>query len=549
MRFDISNFPKVSEIFSEYTLDKDGFLSKADPKARQVRTAPELILNGRKCLTRYAAYARLWGHYPEFQLRAHPTVKDPVESRAADWVEVPKDEEAPTTGPNPEYYMVSPLTGKTRIRIVPRRLENSPIAYRYVRQRQFDPGKDSVFDSLAQEWQEAVLQELKSLAGDEKHRQKEAKGAGRRATQAQVRKPAKVLDHFLVDRPPQPQPNQLHPLEQWHLLVDDGGDPAGVNTTPPSPLKPQQQTVQVPTIDPGKLPTPLTQPVNQMDMTSYKAAERLLGVAARLSGRAQNAPVHFTLTLGPLDGCWKTYATTTDPTSHLPLQDVRESQPGALLAARDKGWDFQISRTIKSRLTMEEIRSFRREVLKKWDDHAPPPGAIRAAQAAWTATPTPRLGGDLRRAPEASQMPSTVLNTGQESPSFNLELVLETLAAPGGDPLNFALWTPPNRGGAQSGLSLRVNRTTHSFEFTLVGRPHSDPEGQYRIINTFRLPSRISAKKLTQMPKRRIFVSNAATRPKLLALAPQIVKAIKTRLTEEREFYTNQPKNNPGDPK
>jgi len=542
MRFDQSYLMPLHILFARFSLNEEGRLCCDYEKGGPVGNHPRFQHNGVLYHTRYAAYARLWGHHPEFSLRAHPDIEDPEENRASDWVEVPKDGEAPTTGPNPEYFMPSPRTGKTRVRIVPKRLENAPVSYRYVRQKQFDPGQDTIFDGTAQEWQEAVLQNLKLLAGDARSKWNATRRSGQKTTEPQLRRPTKVLDQFLVDRPSKPQHPLLHPLEQWHLQVDDGGDPAGVNATPPSPLKPQQpqqQTVQVPTIDPGKLPLPLTQPVAQMDMTSYKAVERLLGIAARLSGRAQNQPVHLTLTLGPLDGCWRTFATTTDPTSCLPLQDVRESQPGALRAAQDKGWDFQISRTVKARLTKEEVKAFRGEILKRWQATPPPPGAIRAAQAAWTATPTPRLGGDLRRAPEASQMPSTVLQPGQDesAPSFNLELVLENLAAPGGDPLNFALWAPPNRGGAQSGLSLRVTRTTHSFEFTLVGRPKSDPEGQYRTVNTFRLPSRIAAKKLNAMPKRRIFVSNAANRAKLLALAPQIVKEIKARLKEEREFY------------
>jgi hypothetical protein len=163
---------------------------------------------------------------------------------------------------------------------------------------------------------------------------------------------------------------------------------------------------------------------------------------------------------------------------------------------------------------------------------------MRACRAAWTDSTAPAIGGDLRKVSAASQ---AVLRLPKaESPAINVELVLDNLADPAViGPLE--QWTPPNRGGgATTGVAIRVERTTHGFSFSLRARPVRTEE-PYRVLNTFRIPIRITAKKLNEMGRRRIWSGNAANREKLLALAPAITTAIKERLQQEKDYY-NQPK-------
>lgn len=193
--------------------------------------------------------------------------------------------------------------------------------------------------------------------------------------------------------------------------------------------------------------------------------------------------------------------------------------------------------TVVGRTVQQSATNVRRDLLKKWRARPPSPDALRACRAAWTDSPAPAIGGDLRKVSAASQ---AVLRLPQaDSPAINVELVLDNLADEAViGPLT--TWQPPNRGGgATTGVAVRVERTTHGFSFSLRARPRGTEE-PYKILNTFRIPIRITAKKLNAMARRRIWTGNASSREKLLALAPAITTAIKERLQQEKDYYKPQ---------
>jgi hypothetical protein len=293
-------------------------------------------------------------------------------------------------------------------------------------------------------------------------------------------------------------------------------------------------------LDPFKLPAPITTPVERLDMASYKAIERLLGVACRLrnefNGKYKGkAGALVKLSFGPLDGCWRVASRTQAEDGDWKV-DIRESQPAALDAAREHGWLMEVEEVV-GRTVAQSATAVRRDLLKRWRARPPSPAAMKACRAAWTDSPAPAIGGDLRKAPAASQAVLRLPGAQADSPMVNLPLVLDNLM----DPLNpLEQWTPPNRGGgATTGVAVLVERTTHGFTLSLRARPRGTEE-PYRVLNTFRIPIRITAKKLNEMGRRRIWTGNAANREKLLALAPAITAAIKERLQQEKDYY-NQP--------
>ena len=400
-----------------------------------------------------------------------------------------------------------------------------------------------MMETAGWEWLEQVKKELASLACEV--RDGWANKFQKQGIKGKRIPPLKGRAEDLLSGFIPPPLINIHPLEAWHLKVDDGydhtqGPEDGPNlsgrphTLPPLPHQ---------GLDPFKLPAPITIPPTKLDMVSFKALERLLGVACRLQkefgGQYQGkAGALVKLSFGPLDGCWR--AASRTQTSDGWKQDLRESQPAALEAARTQGWLMEVEAVVGRTLGHPQVMAVRRDILRQWQEHPPSPDALRVCRAAWTDSPAPAIGGDLRKVSAASQ---AVLRLPQaESPAINVELVLDNLADPAIiGPLT--TWTPPNRGGgATTGVAVRVERTTHGFSFSLRARPRGTEE-PYRVLNTFRIPIRITAKKLNEMGRRRIWTGNAANREKLLALAPAITAAIKERLQQEKDYYNQKTTN------
>jgi len=540
MRLHPERFPPLDTVNWIFDIDEEGILcwTGKSGSAKKGRTGASFSVRvgGQNYPVRYLGFARLWGFYPEFPLRARLDLgRPPVDNRPADWVEVPKDKDAPeATVPTARNH---PDPSLAVARVIPRKMSNAPQEYRYVRQRMFKRVQ-GMMEEAGWQWTVQVKKELEVLAGE--IRDGWTNKAPKQNRTVKGIPPLKGRAEDLLSSFIPPPPVNIHPLEAWHLKVDDGYDhtpedgpslSGRPHTLPPLPHQ---------GLDPFKLPAPITSPPTKLDMVSVKALERLLGVACRLQkefgGQYQGkAGALVKLSFGPLDGCWR--AASRTQTKDGWKADLRESQPAALDAARTQGWLMEVETVVGRTLGYPQVMAVRRDILKRWQEHPPSPDALRACRAAWTDSPAPAIGGDLRKVSAASQ---AVLRLPQaESPAINVELVLDNLADEAViGPLT--TWQPPNRGGgATTGVAVRVERTTHGFSFSLRARPVRTEE-PYRVLNTFRIPIRITAKKLNAMARRRIWSGNASSREKLLALAPAITTAIKERLQQEKDYYKPQ---------
>lgn len=289
-------------------------------------------------------------------------------------------------------------------------------------------------------------------------------------------------------------------------------------------------TLDIADLQCSNAPLPAFSPI-KLDMLSYRACERFVGVAVNFSREnsgllpdGKTLGAHLTVTLGAVDGAWKATTTLVDPLQRS-LHHTRSSQEAALAP-------FSVSAHVRvGRSPGGAPKALRMALLEAYRATPPTTEDRRTAMALLTSARIPVLGQSLSK----KQAPKRLVPDGLSpaTPQIPLPLFLADLVKG----LDFKQYRPMESPvGGPTGLLLVVQRTRGGFLFRLHGgeKGLNDTERKaVRLITQKLYPARVGPAAFRKVRAKTVYRNIVTSLERISGLSTVIADRITDRLSQE----------------